>query len=184
MGTGMTAGANGREALQTILQGTAKETGERFFVALVENLARAMGTHGAWVTEYMPETRHLRALAFRLGDGWIDDFDQAIDGTPCQVVVDGGRLVHFPDRVLDLFPHEVALRRVGAVSYMGVPLTDLDGTVLGHLAVIDRQPMPAADDLVAVLEIFAGRAAAELRRLRVEQQVREREAQLAGLVDG
>ena len=34
-----------------------------------------------------------------------------------------------------------------------------------------------------MFEIFAGRAAAELRRLRAEREVREREAQLAGLVD-
>ena len=34
-----------------------------------------------------------------------------------------------------------------------------------------------------MFEIFAGRAAAELRRLRAERQVREREAQLGGLVD-
>jgi hypothetical protein len=34
-------------ALQVIFQGTASETGERFFMALVENLARALGTRGA-----------------------------------------------------------------------------------------------------------------------------------------
>ena len=38
-------------ALRTILEGTANETGERFFAALVENLARALSTHSAWVTE-------------------------------------------------------------------------------------------------------------------------------------
>ena len=34
-----------------------------------------------------------------------------------------------------------------------------------------------------MFEIFAGRAAAELRRLRVERQVRARQAQLAGLIE-
>ena len=52
------------EALRAILQGTATETGHRFFSALVQSLAKALGTHGAWVTEYFPETRRLRALAF------------------------------------------------------------------------------------------------------------------------
>ncbi len=58
-------------ALRMILEGTASETGERFFKALVDNLARALGTHGAWVTEYLPQTRSLRALAFRMGDQWV-----------------------------------------------------------------------------------------------------------------
>lgn len=51
-------------ALRAILEGTATETGQQFFAALVQNLAKALGTHGAWVTEYFPEKRCLRALAF------------------------------------------------------------------------------------------------------------------------
>jgi PAS domain S-box-containing protein len=170
-------------ALRTIVEGTARETGERFFQALVENLARALDTHGAWVTEYLPDPPRLRALAFRLGDGWVERYEHLVEGTPCQVVVDECRLVHYEDRVLELYPKEENLRRVGAVSYMGVPLTDLDGTMLGHLAVMDRRPMPLRPESVALFEIFAARAAAELRRLRAERGVREREAELAGLVD-
>ena len=170
-------------ALRMILEGTASETGERFFMALVENLARALGTHGAWVTEYLPQTRTLRALAFRLGDQWVQDYEHPIDGTPCRVVLEERRLVHYADRILELFPEELDLRRMGAVSYMGVPLTDIDGTILGHLAVMDRKVMPERRESVTIFEIFAGRAAAELRRLRVERAVRAREAQLAGLID-
>ena len=42
-----------QEALRRILEGTASEIGENFFRALVDNLARVMGTYGAWVTEYL-----------------------------------------------------------------------------------------------------------------------------------
>ena len=171
------------DPLRAILRGTASEIGEGFFRALVENLARALGTYGAWVTEYVPERRRLRGLAFRLGETWVSGFEQGIDGTPCQVVIEGRRLVHYPERVLELFPEEENLRRVGAVSYMGVPLTDLDGSVLGHMAVMDLRPMPHMPDNLTMFEIFAGRAAAELRRLRAEREVRERQAQVAALVE-
>src|SRR5438046_6296733 len=115
---------NSHDALTTILRGTARETGERFFTALVENLANALGTHGAWVTEYLPQVRRLRALAFRLGDSWVEGYEQPIDGTPCHVVIEGKRLVHYADRVIDLYPEQKQLQRMGMVSYMGVPLTD------------------------------------------------------------
>jgi PAS domain S-box-containing protein len=174
---------DGQAVLRTILKGTASETGEPFFRALVENLCVALGTYGAWVTEYVPETASLRALAFRLGAQWIDQYEHPINGTPCEVAVAERRLVHYPDRVLELFPLEANLRRMGAVSYMGVPLLDLDGAILGHLAVMDRQPLAARPETITVFEIFAGRAAAELRRLRAERQVREREAELGGLVE-
>lgn len=41
-------------ALRSVLEGTATENGKRFFAALVENLAKALNTYGAWVTEYHP----------------------------------------------------------------------------------------------------------------------------------
>ena len=48
--------------VRAILEGTATETGERFFAALVENLAKALNTYSSWVTEYIEESRKLRAL--------------------------------------------------------------------------------------------------------------------------
>ena len=75
-------------ALRAIFEGTATETGERFFQALVQNLARALNTHGAWVTEYFAETRRLRALAFWMDGRWVKDYEVDIAGSPCERVID------------------------------------------------------------------------------------------------
>jgi PAS domain S-box-containing protein len=170
-------------ALRTIFEGTAGETGEMFFTALVENLAKALKTDGAWVTEYFSECRRLRALAFWMDGGWIKDYEIDIKGTPCEQVIDSGRLVHFPDRLLELFADDAEVQAIGAASYMGMPLADSDGRVLGHVAVIDRRPMPEEPRLLALFQIFAARAAAEMRRIRAEKELREREEKLRRLVD-
>ena len=170
-------------ALRSLVEGTATETGERFFAVLVENLARALRTHGAWVTEYVAERRLLRGLAFWLGGRWVEGYEHPVDGTPCQAVVDGRRLVHYPDRILDIYPDVPELRQIGAVSYLGVPLLDLDGKVLGHLAVLDTRPMPEDVEALALFRIFAARAAAELQRLRAEAEVREEREKLHRLVE-
>src|SRR5262245_33710150 len=60
-------------ALRTILEGTATATGERFFYALVENLAKALKTHGAMVTRYRPEKQQLQAYAFWMDGKWVRD---------------------------------------------------------------------------------------------------------------
>ncbi len=169
-------------ALRAILEGTATETGQEFFTALVQNLAKALGTHGAWVTEYFPETRRLRAFAFWLDGQWVKDYEMDIAGTPCERVIDTAKLVHFPDRMLEIFPHDEEMRATGVVSYMGVPLQDTDGKILGHMAVIDRRPIPEEPRVHAVFQIFAGRAAAELQRLRAEAEVREREEKVGRLL--
>jgi PAS domain S-box-containing protein len=166
-----------------ILEGTANETGERFFAALVKNLAKALRTHGAWVTEYLQESRRLRALAFWMDGQWIQDYQTDLAGTPCEQVIDTANLVHFPDRLLELFPDDRDVTNIGAVSYMGIPLKDTDGRILGHMAVIDRRPMPEEPRVLALFNIFAARATAEMQRLRAEKQVREREEKLRGLFD-
>jgi PAS domain S-box-containing protein len=171
------------EALLAILEGTATETGQQFFAALVQNLAKALATHGAWVTEYFPETRRLRALAFWMDGRWVQDYEVDIAGSPCEQVIDQRRLVHFPDRLLELFPNEPDVMAIGAVSYMGVPLLDTDGSILGHLAVIDRRPIPEDPRVHAIFKIFAARAAGELQRLRAEAEVREREEKAGRLFD-
>jgi PAS domain S-box-containing protein len=170
-------------ALRSILEGTATETGERFFAALVENLAKVLKTHGAWVTEFLPESRRLRALAFWMDGRWVRDYEIAIAGTPCEAVIEHARLVHFPDNLLALYPDDPEIEQTGAVSYMGVPLLDVKGKILGHMAVVDRRPMPEEPRALALFRIFAARAAAELQRLRAEAEVREREEKLGRLVD-
>ena len=170
-------------ALRAILQGTAMETGEGFFAALVQNLAQVLNTHGAWVTEYFPEKRTLRALAFWMDGHWVKDYEVDIAGSPCEQVIETRGLVHFPDRLIELFPDEPDMKAIGVVSYMGAPLLDMGGRILGHMAVIDRRPMPDEPRLHAIFQIFAARAAAELQRLRAEAEVREREEKVGRLLN-
>jgi PAS domain S-box-containing protein len=170
--------------LRAIVEGTVAHTGEEFFLALVRHLCDALGTSGAWVTEYVAGSRRLRALAFWLDGQPVPDYEYPLAGTPCEPVIDGRRLVHIPDRVIELYPQDPDLKGAGAVSYMGIPLEDADGTLLGHLAVLDRHPLPASPRTEAVFRIFAGRAAAELRRLRADARIREREQKLRRLVEG
>ena len=141
-------------ALRSILEGTATETGKDFFAALVKNLSRALNTHGAWVTEYFEASRRLKAIAFWLDGQWVADYEYKIDGTPCAPVIEGTRLVHIPDNVVELFPRDPDLQPMAAVSYMGVPLLNVDGRILGHLAVMDTRPMPEEPRLIALFKIF------------------------------
>jgi PAS domain S-box-containing protein len=170
-------------ALRLVVAGTVSETGTEFFRALVKNLATTLGTFGAWVTEYLPQERKLRALAMCLNGKFIDRYEYSIEGTACQRVVESRALIHFPDRLIELFPRDDDLVPLNAVSYLGAPLLDVDGTVIGHLSVLDDKPMPRNERAVALFEIFAARATAEHRRLKVEQELRAREEELSTLLE-
>lgn len=172
-----------QSALLAILEGTASRTGHDFFRALVENLAKALHTQGAWVTEFLEDCRRLRALAFWMEGEWVADYEIDIEGTPCEAVIETQDIVRIPDNLVDLYPDDPDVAASGAVSYLGAPLMDLDGRILGHLAVVDRRPLPDEAQYLAIFRIFAARAAAELQRLRAEAEVRRRELKLSRLLD-
>ena len=91
-------------ALRIILEGTATVTGEGFFDALVVNLAKVLNTHSAWVTEYLVDSRQLRALSYWSDGRLTRDFLIDIAGTPCEAVVSQSGLVHYPDHIIQLYP--------------------------------------------------------------------------------
>jgi len=177
-----TSGQSEHVALRLVVEGTVSETGVEFFRALVKNLAAVMNTAGAWVTEYFPATQRLRPLAFWVNGQFVENFEYAIAGTACAPVVESKQLVHIPERLVELYPADPDLVAMHAVSYLGVPLLDPNGDVMGHLSVLDTKPMPADPRLISLFEIFAARAAAEQRRLRQENEVRSREEELSALL--
>ena len=169
--------------VRAILEGTATETGERFFAALVENLSKSLDTYSSWVTEYIEETRQLHALAFWMDGQLAEGFNIDITGTPCEAVIQSARLVHYPDNMMELFPYSDIVRQFTAVSYMGVPLIDSRGKVMGNLAVLDNQPMPEEPRSQVLFRIFAARASAELQRIHAESEIRRREEKYRRIVE-
>jgi PAS domain S-box-containing protein len=177
-------------ATRLILEGTAADVGERFFESLVENLTEVLNTQGAWVTEFIEAENRLNTLAFIMDGRWLNQFSYDIADTACERIVVEKRLLHIPDRLLELYKGntDVAelgsiLRRNHTVSYLGVPLTDADENILGHLAVVDSRPIPNQPKILNVIRIFANRASAELQRLNAEKRVRLSEARFRKLFD-
>ncbi len=179
----MSAKREDEALLRLVVEGTVSETGTEFFRALVKNLATALGTTGAWVTEYFPEERKMRALAMWLKDRFVEDFQYNVAGTACEKVVDTLHLIHIPERMVELYPANPELAAMNAVSYLGTALLDTDGCVAGHISVLDTKPMPRDERAISLFEIFAARATGEMRRLRQEMAVRTREEQLSALFD-
>src|SRR4029453_4822158 len=55
--------------------------------------------------------------------------------------------------------------------------------IRGHMAVVDRVPMPDTLKARALFQVFADRAAAEVRRLRADNELRVREEKLSRVVN-
>ena len=150
--------------LRLIAEGTASVVGgEFFFHALVHHLAEALGIKYAFVAEFAGIKTRVRTLAFWEGDHFLDNFEYELAGTPCEAVLAGEMCLYKQD-IQTRFPKDQALAEMKAESYLAIPLSDTEGKVLGHLAVLDIKPMGAAPDDLSIFNIFAARARAELKR--------------------
>ena len=161
--------------LQAIVEGTVTATGDQFFRALVSNLSMATGVSGAFVAVFAETRTKVRALAFWMDGQFLDNQEWELEDTPCKEVLQGG-LCHYPSNVWQQFPKEE-----GVESYLGVPLKTVDGDVLGHLAVFDTKNMAPEPQLLYTFQIFAARAAAELGRFQMLEQLRQSEERFRDL---
>ncbi|NJO44648.1 MAG: PAS domain-containing protein [Oscillatoriales cyanobacterium RM2_1_1] len=169
-------------ALRLIVEGTAAKIGDQFFHSLVHHLAEALQVRYALVTRFVPGTSdRVRTLAFWNGNDFGENFEYDLQGSPCYGVMQGEHC-HYPEQVQSHFPTDLDLVNLGVESYSGIPLKDSTQQILGHLAVMDTEPMTNHRIPQLIVEIFAARAGAELERLQFEETLRATQQRLQYLV--
>jgi PAS domain S-box-containing protein len=165
--TDITAVKRVETVLGQIVAGTTDAFGDTFFRAMVKHFAMALQVPIAFVTECAdyPTTR-MRTLAFWSDSDFADNFEYPLAGAPCEEVVAEGRTCFYPSRVAERYPLEA-----GYESYLGVPIFGIGGRLIGHLVFLDRKVM--TDDILvdAVFRIFAARAAAEIERRAIADEL-------------
>jgi PAS domain S-box-containing protein len=166
------------EALGIVVEGTSGATGADFFRALVKNISAALGFRYALVAETQrPECKRARTLAVWGGSDFSEDFEYELAGTPCEEVMTK-ELCFYSGDLQERFPDDRQLVEMDAHSYMGMPLLDSNGAVLGVLAALHDEARPPAPEAEWLMRIFATRAGAELERTRAEAERRVLEDQL------
>jgi formate hydrogenlyase transcriptional activator len=167
------------ETFRAIVVGTASAIGKDFFPSLVRHMASALNARFAFVTA-CDDGKHAKSLAFWNGDHFGDNFEFDIADTPCMKVLHG-EVCYYARDLQQLFPKDTGLADWGAESYLGVPMLDVGGRVIGHIAILDDGPMERNDRAIDLVKIFAARAAAELKRQRAETDLQAALAQVQEL---
>jgi PAS domain S-box-containing protein len=97
--------------------------------------------------------------------------------TPCGEMVEK-KICCFSKGVHRLFPEYVVLQEMKAESYVGTILWGSKGQAIGLIEVIGRQPLANRRLAESMLQLVAVRAAGELERKQVEEELRENQSRL------
>ncbi|MEO0533844.1 MAG: EAL domain-containing protein [Cyanobacteria bacterium P01_A01_bin.123] len=146
--------------LKTLVEATAATTGQDFFPTLVQHIAKALDISHALVTEQVND--ELQVLAFWSQDGLRPTFAYCPAKRACGQVLQEGRL-YCESFNQQQFPKQLADE---VKSYLGVALYDTQSRAIGHLCILNKQPISNPQQAEETLQVFAARAAAELERQR------------------
>lgn len=157
------------EALTRAAEGLSAVSGEEFFRALVKNLCAVMNARDGLACFCIgdPPTR-ARTLAFYSNGQFRESIEYDLKDTSCGAVIDRKEIVYCPTGVCDIWPFE---KKYDRDSYLGVPLFDSTGKIIGHFACADAKPMQQDLPHLSIFKIFSVRASAELERTMLNQRL-------------
>ena len=150
-------------------EGLSSVTGEDFYQALMRSLSSILGTRDNLVCYCVgdPPTRAC-TLAYYSNGEFFDNFEYDLAGTSCGAVIEGRKIVYAPTGVCDIVPLE---KQYDRDSYIGVPMFDSSGKIIGHFACMDGKPMRQDLPHLALFKIFSVRAAAEVERMLLRKKL-------------
>jgi len=178
--------------LRDIVEGVSIITGKEFLKKAVEYLAITLEVSDVFIGQFKDAECYQIETYFVFSHGkFINNFSYNLHNTPCENVIHDHCLCMYPDNIQTLFPKDSLLEKMNSTAYVGTPLFNTKGDVLGIIAILDTKPLTEkTKEMVRfILQIFAARAAAEIERMQLidalqfdqkqlEQRVSERTCEL------
>ena len=163
------------EALRVVAESGTAASDEGILRFLARHLAASQDVRYAMIARIDPGDRATaHTIAIWNSDGYDENTDYVIAGTPCEVVIRTGS-AFFPRDVGKLFPDNKIFLDLDVESYWGASLRNSDGDVIGVLAILDDRPMEERPQTLSLLKTFAARAALEIERQQTVETLEESE---------
>jgi two-component system, cell cycle sensor histidine kinase and response regulator CckA len=164
------------KAFNAILESTIGATGQDFFDKILGELSRWLDCEIAIVGEIVNDNS-VKATAMIMDGKRVENFSYNLKDGPSGKVIQNGFTV-YPEGVCDLFPDDQGLSHARATGYMGTPLKDRFGKVIGIMVAVSRRRLNLPERADQVMNILAARVSAEIEKERMEEEKKKIEGQL------
>lgn len=162
--------------LLALAEFVSREHEDQGFEVFTAFACQHLGVEYAHIGLYEPTESAIHVIAGTLdGERIPPGQHYTLSGTPCHEVIRHGGQCCFPDGVQQQFPQDQDLIDLRAESYIGEPIRDREGGVIGLIVLVSRRALTQSDALSAGLRILAARIASDLARGRNQRALQASE---------
>lgn len=151
--------------------------GQEFFNSLALQLHSIIEADFTFIAELDLSRNVSKTIAFVTDDGVQENFEYSLEHTPC-ADVGNDSLCIYPANVCLAYPDDQLLVDMGIKGYVGSPLHDSNGNVVGIMVGMFTSEIQEPDIVSGILQFFEGRVSAELERNNTVKQLQELNANL------
>lgn len=170
------------DALAALVRSMVDTTGINALKKITESVRSWLGADCAMVGEIQPDLETVKVLSMVLDGEEVCDFTYTLKGTPCENVREKGFCM-YPDDAVELFPTSEDLVHLNVRGYIGTPLRNSEGDVIGIFCVLSRNPLTPTSTIREMMDIIAVKASAEVERIQMDRVIRRSERMLAEAMD-
>jgi two-component system, sensor histidine kinase len=157
------------EALRTVVEVTLGTTGEESFDRIADELCRWVGLDAVIIGE-LTDGGMVQTAAVKMDGNAVQNFTYELLGTPCANVKEMGACL-YQQKICELFPKDTMLVDMGMEGYIGTPLRNKCGEVVGILCGLSRQPISEPPTWREIMSLLGAKAVGELERRGAEKAI-------------
>ncbi len=153
--------------LRNIIEGVSNNYGKAFFNTITLKLHEAIGSDFTFIARLDVDAYVSRTISLVANGELAENMEYSLKDTPCAEVSDDS-LCLYPKEICKYFPKDQLLVDMEIEGYVGTPLKDSNGEILGLTVALYKHPIQNIEFVQTVFQIFGGRIAAEIERSEYE----------------
>jgi PAS domain S-box-containing protein len=170
------------QALPTIIKSLKSTYGHDFFNEITLQLNKITGADYTFIAKVNYDSFTAKTISLVVKNQLNSNFEYHLNDTPCAILAQD-EVCLYPKEICSFFPKDQLLIDMKIEGYVGVPLHDSQGGIIGIVVALHEREIKNADFIKTLFELFSGRIAAEMERKVQESNLEQLNAKLTTKVD-
>lgn len=156
--------------IPNIIKSLKATYGEEFFNTISLQLNEIIGADFTFIAKLNKQQHTAKTISLVSNNAIIDNFEYALQDTPCADVSDDN-ICMYPKDICRLYPNDQLLIDMDIDGYIGVPLHDSQGQVMGIVVALYKNEIKNSLLVSTLFDFFSGRISAEIERAEREKEL-------------